>query len=276
MSADAEIVITTDSPDLLVVGGAMRSGTTLLRDMLASNPRIKFMALELRALEYADLATWAHVIAVTRHFTRTFDGVRHRQFRRQVSRYLVDIARGHSLHDPTTVQRIHNALVFALAENGARYVGDKYPDYVLQYPKLIHQPNVRCVFAYRDPRDVVASLVERVTHGPWRGRRWARQYNSVEKATTYWLTIMQSLQDVQRLESNALLVRYEDLVLRSRDTVSTIARHLGVAEHEFDLSLANQSSIGRFGERLSREQIETIERRAGPAMEAWGYDTARA
>lgn len=264
-------MITTGSPDLLVVGGAMRSGTTLLRDVLGSHPRVKFMALELRALEYADLATWAHVAAVTKHFMSTFARVRNREFRRQVSRYLAAIARGHSLQDPTTVAQIHSALSFALADGSARYVGDKYPNYVLHYPKFIHQPNTRCVFTYRDARDVVASLVERVTIGPWRKRRWARRYDSIEKATEYWLAIMQSLQDIQRLETNALLVRYEDLVLRSRATTSAIARHLVMPEHEFDLRLPDPSSIGRYRQRLGREQLETIERLAKPTMEAWGY-----
>lgn len=249
----------------------MRSGTTLLRDVLASNPRVKFMTLELRALEYADLATWAHVAAVTKHFTSTFNRVRHPQFRRQVARYLSAIVRGHSLQDPTSVQRIHDALSFALEDASARYVGDKYPDYVLQYPKFIHQPNTRCVFAYRDARDVVASLVERVTRGPWRNRRWARQYDSIEKATAYWLAIMQSLQDVRLLETNALLVRYEDLVLRTSETIALIARHLALRESEFDVQLADASSVGRYRQRLRRDQIETIEHLAKPTLQAWGY-----
>jgi hypothetical protein len=249
----------------------MRSGTTLLRDVLGSHPRVKFMALELRALEYADLATWAHVAAVTKHFTSTINRVRHREFRRQVTRYLSAITRGHSLREPTTVARIHGALSFALPDGSARYVGDKYPNYVLHYPKFIHQPNARCVFAYRDARDVVSSLVERVTIGPWRKRRWARQYDSIEKATAYWLAIMQSLQDIQRLETNALIVRYEDLVLRSRETISAIARHLVMPEHEFDVRLPDPSSIGRYRTRLERDQIDIIERRAGPTLEVWGY-----
>jgi hypothetical protein len=249
----------------------MRSGTTLLRDVLASDPRVKFMALELRALEYADLATWAHVAAVAKHFTSSFNWVRHRQFRRQVSRYLSAIVRGHSLRDPTSVQRIHAALRFALEDASARYVGDKYPHYVLHYPKFIHQANTRCVFAYRDARDVVASLVERVTRGPWRNRRWAKQYDSIEKATAHWLAIMQALQDVQRLETNALLVRYEDLVLRTNETIATIARHLDLPASEFDVQLPDPSSIGRYRQRLGREQLDTIARLATPTMEAWGY-----
>lgn len=264
-------MITTGSPDLLVVGDAMRSGTTLLRDVLGSHPRVRFMALELRALEYADIATWAHVVAVTKHFTSTLNSLRHREFRRQVSRYLSTIVRGHSLQDPATVARIHSALSFALADGNTRYVGDKYPNYVLHYAKFIHQANTRCVFAYRDARDVVASLVERVTIGPWRNRRWARQYDSIEKATAYWLAIMQSLNDIQRLETNALVVRYEDLVLRSKETISAVARHLVMPEHEFDVRLPDPSSIGRYRRRLGGEQIETIERIAKPTMEAWGY-----
>jgi hypothetical protein len=72
---------------------------------------------------------------------------------------------------------------------------------------------------------------------------------------------------MQRLETNALVVRYQDLVLRTREVVATIALQLGLQDDVFDISLANPSSVGRYRE----EQVEAIERRAGAMLEAWGY-----
>lgn len=264
------------APDLLVVGGAMRGGTSLLHHLLDSHPRIQLMTRELRALRYADLATWAHAAAVHQSFTSTPNRVRHTRFRRQVYRYLWDIVRGHGLHELTTVDRIHHAFSVALADANTRYVGDKYPDYVLSYPQYIHRPNTRCVFVLRDARDVVASIVDRIHHGDWQHRKWATKYNTIEKATDYWLHIMQALRDMQRLETNALAVRYEDLVLRTAETIAVIARHLELPDDGFDARLPDPSSIGRYRERLSRDQVEAIERRAGPMMEAWGYTPGRA
>lgn len=260
-----------DAPNLLVVGGAMRGGTYLLHHVLDSHPHVQLMTFELRALRYAELATWAHAAAVHQSFASTLNQVRHREFRRQVYRYLSDIVRGYGLHELTTVDRIHSAFSIALADADTRYVGDKYPDYVLQYPQFIHRPNTRCVFIYRDARDVVASIMEQIQRGAWPHRKWARKYDSIEKATDYWLGIMQALRDMQRLETNALAVRYEDLVLRTAETIAVIAHHLELPEDGFDASLPDPSRIGRYREQLSRDQVQTIERRAGPMMEAWGY-----
>lgn len=263
-------------PHLLVLGGAMRSGTTLLKRLIDSHPQVRLMKLELRALRYADLAIWAHAAAVGKHFASTRDRVRDKEFRGQVRRYLAHILRAARLSELATLDRIHGALAAALGDGGPRYVGDKYPDYVLQYAQFIHRPTTRCVFVYRDARDVVASLIERIQRGVWRGRKWTRQYDNVEKATQYWLTVMQVLNDIQRLETNALLVRYEDLVLRTAETIVLIAQHLELPVDGFDARLADPSSIGRYGERLTSDQVDAIERRAGPMMEAWGYTPVRA
>ena len=265
-----------DVPHLLVLGGAMRSGTTLLKRLIDSHPQVRLMARELRALRYADLATWAHVAVVSRHFASARDSMRHKDFRAQVYRYLSHVLRGVRLRELVTVDRIHSALVAAVGDGAVRYVGDKYPDYVLQYAQFIHRPNTRCVFVYRDARDVVASLVERIQRGPWQGRKWTTKYDSIEKATEYWLDVMQVLCDIRRLETNALVVRYEDLVLRTAETIAAIARHLQLPEDGFDTRLPDPSSIGRHGTRLGRDQVQTIERRAGPMLQAWGYALDRA
>ncbi len=264
-----------ETPRLLVVGGPMRGGTSLLHHLLDSHPAIRLMARELRALRYADLATWAHAAAVHQSFTSTLGRIRHAAFRRQVYRYLRGILRGHGLHELTTVERIHRALAFALADAGTRYVGDKYPDYALLYPQFIHRPDARCVFVYRDARDVVASIVERIGRGDWKRRRWATRYNTVEKATDYWLSIMQALHDVRSLEHNAVIVRYEDLVQQPIPTIAAIAGHLELPADGFDAGLPETSSLGRYRTRLSRDQIARVEGRAGRVMEAWGYVPGR-
>lgn len=264
------------SADLLVVGGAMRGGTSLLHRLLNSHPQIRLMTYELRALRYADLATWTHVLAVHQSSLITRARWLDVPFRRSVYRYLAAIMRGHGLSELTTVDRIHEAMSYALAVEGTRYVGDKYPDYVLTYPQYIHRPHTRCIFVYRDARDVVASIVERTQRGDWRNLSWARRYNTVERATDYWLVVMQALDDMRRLQTNALIIRYEDLAQRKNGVIASIATHLNVPNEHFDASLAVPDSVGRYRQRLDRDQLDGIERRAGAMMEAFGYTPGRA
>lgn len=259
------------TPGLLVVGGTMRGGTSLLHDILDSHPSIELMELELRCLRYVDLAIWSHVAAVTQGSLSTRNRLRSSTFRGQVRRYLRAILRGHGLSELTTLDRIHEALASALASPGTQYVGDKYPDYVLQYPQYIHRPNTRAVFVYRDARDVVASILERIHRGDWRGMAWAIKYNTVAKATDYWLAMMQALRDLSRLETNALLLRYEDLVARPSESLSAIADHLAIPAAGFNARLPDPSSIGRYKDRLSQAEREEVEQRAGAMLSAWGY-----
>ena len=258
-------------PDLLVVGGVARGGTEMLSALLNSHHQIHLMSRELRALRYCNLATWAHLAAVHQAFLNPLNRVRDQRFRRQVYRYLWAIMRGHRLSEQTTLDRIHGALASALADGSTRYVGDKYPDYAFLYPQYIHRRNTRCIFIYRDARDVVASLLARLRRGDWRQRGWARQFDTIPKATEYWLAVMNVLQDLTRLESNALVIRYEDLVLETQQTVGTIAGHLEVAAAGFDSGIPTSSSIGRYRGRLTPDEIQTVERLAGPMMATWGY-----
>lgn len=264
------------SAELLVVGGAMRGGTSLLQRLLDSHPAVQLMARELRALRYADLSTWAHVAAVHQSFTTPFHRVRDTAFRRQVYRYLARIIRGYGWQELVTIDRIHDALDGALADPGTRFVGDKYPDYVLMYPPFIHRPRTRCIFLHRDPRDVVASILDRIHHGDWRGHRWASRYDTVEKATDYWIGIMRALGDVQRLQTNALVLRYDDLVHRAPETIAAIARHLELPADGFDASLPHTASVGRYRQRLTDRDVATIEERAASLLASWGYEARSA
>jgi hypothetical protein len=260
------------APRLLVVGGTMRGGTTLLRDILHSHPAIQLTELELRALRYADMTTWAHAAAVHQGSIASINRIQSRRFRGQVFRYLRDIFRGHGLRELTTVDRIHRAFVAALADGKqTRYVGDKYPDYVLQYPQFIHRADTRCIFIYRDPRDVVASIVDRIQRGDWQRYKWAARYNTVEKATDYWLTIMQAIFDLQRLDTNVLVLRYESLVTKPAEGIAEIASHLELPAEGFDARLPTDSSIGRYRERLTLPQVSEIETRAATLMQAFRY-----
>ena len=222
-------------------------------------------------LRYVDFSLWTHGVAVYRASFSTFARGMDRQFRRQIRRYLARLLRGRAFADLATLERIREALAEALPSSSAAYVGDKYPDYILLYPQFVHQPHTKCVFICRDALDVVASIHHRIHTGAWRGRRWTRRCDTIDKATDYWLSVMQALHDLKRLDTNALIIRYEDLVLHTAATVPRIAAHLDLQAEGFDASLPNSSSIGRYRDRLSPGQVDAIVRRAGAVMEDWGY-----
>lgn len=252
----------------------MRGGTSILQRLLESHPAIKLPEREMRAFRYADMAMWTHALAIHQSLTNTRQRFFDAPFRRQVYRYLGAIIHRSRPGELVTIDRVHAALHHALADAATRYVGDKYPDYALMYPRFIHRPDTRCIFIHRDPRDVVASVLERVHRGDWAGVAWARRYDTVDTATAYWLAIMEALGDIRQLQTNALILGYEALVRHPAPAVDAIATHLDLPTSGFDLSLLRATSVGRHRERLTEDQRRQIEHLAGPVMERWGYRPA--
>ena len=260
------------APRLLVVGGVMRGGTTLLRSMLSSHPRVTLFARELRALSWCGVSGAVHALAVHQHLWSSGRRIRDSQFRNQVYGYVWRLLRQNGIFGRVVgVGTVHRVFTACLANPSSRYVGDKYPDYIFHYPGFIHRADCRSIFIIRDPLDVVSSILHRIRHGGWLGKGWVRDYASIEGATAYWVDVATAMADLLRLDGNALVIRYEDLVLATRPTVEVIAEYLDLPVEGFDTEAPRAASIGKHTQTLNAQEIREIKQRAATLMASFGY-----
>jgi hypothetical protein len=229
------------------------------------------MPREQHSLRFYDMPVALHVAAIGAASIVGGPALSDATQRRLMLRYARHLLAHHRWREPASLDIIHHALAVVLAQPNTRYVGDKYPDYLLHYPRYVHRPRTRCVFIYRDPRDVVASLLTRVRYGPWRRKPWSSRFDTAAKATTYWSLGMQCIEDISRLETNALAIRYEDLVTDPESTVAALANHLAVSASDFNWSEVRMNRIGQYRETLNEGELETVERLAGVFMRRHNY-----
>jgi hypothetical protein len=261
---------TSTGPELLVVAGIARAGTKLLRNTLGSHPQIRLMPREQHSLRFYDLPVALHVAAIGAASIAGGPALREAPQRRLVLGYARHLLAHHRWREPASLDMIHRALAVVLAQPNTRYVGDKYPDYLLHYPRYVHRPRTRCVFIYRDPRDVVASILRRIRYGSWGRKPWSTRFDTAAKATEYWSLGMQCIEDIGRLDTNALTIRFEDFVTNPGSTVAALATHLAVSASDFTCEI-RQNRIGQYRETLNEEEIETVERLAGACMRRHNY-----
>lgn len=97
----------------------------------------------------------------------------------------------------------------------------------------------------------------------------------LERAARHWAAVNQRIrEDGQRIQ-HYLSIRYEDLVENPRETLSIVAKFLGLNTHQFatrvsvdHLKNMNHRSI----DMLSEEERQQIERGAGSMLKEYGYE----
>jgi hypothetical protein len=134
--------------------------------------------------------------------------------------------------------------------------------------------NVREILLVRDPRDLLCSI-----KAFWKA--------SIEDALNLVADSSLRSEEIGRQKrSDLILVKYEDLVSRPEETLNRISDFIGLgrmkafnSNSESDLfgvhgtSASPASSIGRWRNDLSAQEIEFCEQRLGSFMELFGYAT---
>ncbi len=264
----------TDKPFRpIFIGGAGRSGTTLLRAMLASHPQLagtsefKFLPnlAELwRNLSAYDEVTSAYQLSQA-HINASFA-----QFAR-------------SLFQPY------------LASVGDRRLVEKTPHNVLAIDFLSQVfADARHIHIIRDGRDVIGSLRQMEWYGPDGKRLWYTE--SVEGAANYWCQVVRgAMQQASQLPDKSLCrrVRYESLVAEPESVMRKILEWLGedwddaVLSDEQRQAMAvaevvessseqvsrsiNRDSVGRWRKAFTAAERQVIHTIAGELLIELGY-----
>lgn len=144
--------------------------------------------------------------------------------------------------------------------------------------EFLRPERLTIVYMLRDPRGLVASATK--GKGP------------VVPAAQEWRTDFEVLERISS-RFDLLVVRYEDLCQRTRETMETVGEFLGVPFSETMLvpslhggqfegnssfekmgRAVSAKSVSRWREVLDEDAVRTVEAVAGPCLERAGYDRA--
>jgi hypothetical protein len=179
-----------------------------------------------------------------------------------VLQYLQKIARYRQ--EPIGVPEIEAALKNMYPY--ARIVGDKYPDYVFRLKKLTAGETLRCLFIYRDPRDVASSSVKRA-RTDWQ-KSWPEELRQPENIARRWV---QFIEMMESCNGQILPVCYERLVTQPQDALGEIGEWLDVDPVQFRHEIVQVTSVGKHSQGLSEQEISAVLAIAGPTMQRLGY-----
>jgi hypothetical protein len=259
------------------IGGYLRTGTTLVQNMLCSSPATHPMIRE--AVYLVDLLeTWHHNLALfEEHSQDYFDD------RKQLGEHC-----SRAIHEH--LEHMHRRL--------------DSPDYlVLKRPQmsphmfLLHRarPDARFIIMIRDPRDVVASAIQAT-------RKGAREFGPATAESiaqgirAYTLACVES--PVASFQERCLYLRYEDQVSHPEVALQLLQEFTGIPLTQVaidsesrtghvDYGSATQTErplhselygqppsptrIGNYKTVLSLDQIRAVERICGPIIERFRY-----
>ncbi|MEC7242767.1 MAG: sulfotransferase [Myxococcota bacterium] len=255
-------------PEFLFIGGAGRSGTTLLRAMLDAHANI-------------DVGPERKIIRGVCELRDQWEG----------SRDILDAAG----LTPEILDKATRAFITTLMEstgNGASRIGEKTPPNLL-YMEVLGRlyPQAKFIHVIRDGRAVSASLLKQNWIDMNTGQRLP--YCSEPKsAAQYWMTMVEDIRrQAETVPGRYLEIRYEDLVTHPREVMMRVLTFLeepwdeAVLRHEqagVDLPSTESSSVAvsqavntkaidRWKTELSEEVLALIEQQAGATLKRLGY-----
>jgi hypothetical protein len=284
----------------IFVGGAGRSGTTLVVDLLGLHPRISPVyetdfVIELIDLLFSDkpppldevvdrartcMDKWTRPLPLRPHYKREHERFHHgphyilfdREFAlARTAEFIQSVKQGRAAAGL-------RALMIALFREHCRLDGkvrwaNKTPAYVNHMP-ILHRlfPRMRFIHCVRDGRDVVCSAMTR----PWGPP-------TVQEAATWWAgKIRDGVEFGRQHPDRCLDVRYEDLLRQPEPTLQRIFEWLTEEScpteivrryQEGGIRLATER-IGEWQRKLSSTDLGVIDQHGGHWLAHFGYSRA--
>lgn len=255
---------------VLVIGGHIRSGTTLLRNLCNSHPEIEitnefnyFSGLGKSYTEHRRILLkrlWGETKSRGIKLPSLFGDYAF------VTRYLFKI-RGFRQN---TIDAIAIESTLRSIFPKAHIIGDKTPRYVFLLDKLVAERGLSNLVIFRDCRDVASSVLVRI-RSKWRKKHWKYNVDTAEKIAGRWV---RGIEIMERNKDKIHIIRYEDLVLEPKRELIKLAKWLGVDPAGFSDSMVSnirKRCIGKYKTALTKEELRTVMAIAGPMMEKLGY-----
>jgi LPS sulfotransferase NodH len=253
-------LIDRTSPFFVV--GAVRSGTTMLRDLLRLHPRLE-------CPEETHFFRWADPFGSHRYNTLCSGQVKLMKQHRQIDK-IDETAFIELLQTSTSrgelAERYGRLYCKTRSNPDARWF-DKTPQNV--YGILLIKamfPNSVFVHIHRNPLNVVTSVFQgRVIRG-----------QSLVAAINFWLESVLIIQQFKEAWPDRLIeLSYENLTADPHKSLSTLIEALGEDPNQFDLGAAPfkvHEEQNRFQSVLSPRQVEQVMSACEPYMTLYNYD----
>jgi hypothetical protein len=254
--------------NLGLIIGCARSGTSILGELVAAHPDVRYLHEAHEIWRKAGLGENDSHRLTAEHAT------------------------------PQVVRRIRKR--FERERDDARLLVEKCPRSALRVPFIrAVLPEAKIIHIVRDGRDVSCSLMPGIGGDQWRHlkppnwRELMARDPGVVRCARAWRTVVEiAIEDLADVPH--LCVRYEDMVADPRDVACRVVGFLGLDEHpavlEFCDKIQNTTRgsyqaqrqekwsrddhtfrIGRWRENLSDEQAATIEEILRPVLVRLGY-----
>ena len=260
----------------LIITGHQRSGTTLMYWVCNEHPEI-YLLMEFGCFAHIGIpypAYRKHILKIAwmkRNFE--FDHGPISQTARQFRlgwltnllfsfRFLARVRKNSS--ETVSINEIQAALESLFP--GHCYVGDKYPDYGFQLDKFLSTESRKTIVMYRDPRDVLASVLNK-SRGKWKDA-WPPQMRDVGGVMRRWIRMMELINNAG---DQVLAIRYESFVREPGDGVARIAKYLKVDPGRFKTNFVNSGGIGKYRQGLTGEELDLVYSLVGDLMQKYGY-----
>lgn len=251
-------VTTADTPPLFIIG-AMRSGTTLVRDLLRRQTNV-ICPEETHYYRFGEpFRAPGHRNAILGNATlkkhREIDGISQPDFERMVRRS----------RNRAELMRAHVAYM-AEARGLTEYRWfDKSPQNVYGLPLLRAEfPDARFLHLVRNPLNVVASLkLGKVV-----------KIQDLHAACNCWIEAVQIIHScAPQLGEDLLELRYEDV---TTDPVDSMKRLLDFSELGQDMTVYSERDVhperDQYCKILLPEEQQVVRNRCGPLATLYGYD----
>jgi len=255
------------SPVPLFVFGVARSGTSYTLHLFNAHPLVR-LAYEGRIVREGEY--YYERIAdrdQPEGFHRLIGCFRHAEADEKENRWLVERMRDNEA-ELFEFHRDHRSYA-ALVEHIHRFRDDLrcWGSKLLRLEALPdlqrHWPNLRSVILIRDPRAVYASQEQ----------LWGTR---IRYSALYWTLHSIQTRAIASDPSRYLILRYEDLVLQPQDNLERLFRFADAWDPAQVRAIAaslppRPSSLEKWKQQLSTDQVRIIESLCFDEMRAWGY-----
>ena len=267
----------------IFVGGSQRTGTSLVRSILSSDSKVTPGLPEIEYLRHLFSAYQAGI----------------NQF---------DSSLQYFFSDRAAFQQFHKSFIIGFLEQAlkhyapAKFLVLKEPHMTRVFPEIFELlgDEARFVVMVRDPRDVIVSMKEVGKKIAQQGKgHFLTEANLLQLINHYKLFYVRCLESTNKaFKQQMVFIKYEQLVTQPEPIIKHLKAFTGLTLDELDLNNPSErsvrkvgevdgrvkpwttelsgkavqdTSVGQYRDKLTPEQIATIDRECSDVYQVFGY-----